>query len=146
MATRSTISIRNSDGSVTTIYCHWDGYLSYNGKILLNHYTTEEKIRQLMELGDISSLNEEIGEQHLFEFGYDKDETKTWCKSYKRDRGDLNSDARIYPSFEEMLSSMGQEYNYIFEPEDNCWYVNFYDTIGEENLKELLIEELLIYS
>jgi len=30
MATRSNIGIVNEDGSVTGIYCHWDGYPENN--------------------------------------------------------------------------------------------------------------------
>ena len=50
MGTRSNIGIINEDGSVTAIYCHWDGFLSYNGKILLNHYTTADIVNQLSTL------------------------------------------------------------------------------------------------
>ena len=38
MATRSRIAIEKQDGTVDSIYCHWDVYLSHNGKILFNHY------------------------------------------------------------------------------------------------------------
>jgi len=34
MATRSRIAIENQDGTVTSIYCHFDGYLSGVGKLL----------------------------------------------------------------------------------------------------------------
>ena len=51
MATRSHIGIKNQDNSVTYIYCHWDGYPGHNGKILLNHYQTEDKVRELMKIG-----------------------------------------------------------------------------------------------
>ncbi len=32
-----------SDGIIKSIYCHWDGYPSNNGKILLEHYNSQEK-------------------------------------------------------------------------------------------------------
>ncbi len=35
MATRSNIGIVNEDGSITGIYCHYDGYPEYVGKMLL---------------------------------------------------------------------------------------------------------------
>ncbi len=31
MATRSRIAIENQDGSVTSVYCHWDGHIETNG-------------------------------------------------------------------------------------------------------------------
>jgi hypothetical protein len=43
MGTRSTIAIQNADNTVTGIYCHWDGYVEHNGKILNENYTTESK-------------------------------------------------------------------------------------------------------
>ena len=60
MSTRSHIGIRNEDGSLDVIYCHWDGYPSYNGALLLHHYQAPEKIRELIALGDISSLAESV--------------------------------------------------------------------------------------
>jgi len=56
MATRSTIWIENEDGSRDGIYCHHDGYPDYVGMILKNNYDTDEKIRELISLGGISSL------------------------------------------------------------------------------------------
>ena len=70
MSTRSHIGIWNEDGSLDVIYCHWDGYPSYNGAVLLHHYQDPEKIRELIALGDISSLAESVKPaegEHSFE-------------------------------------------------------------------------------
>lgn len=70
MSTRSHIGIWNEDGSLDVIYCHWDGYPSYNGALLLHHYQDPEKIRELIALGDISSLAESVKPvegEHTFE-------------------------------------------------------------------------------
>ena len=64
MSTRSRIGILNDDGTVDSIYCHFDGYISNNGKILQEHYTDPAKMAELIALGDISSLAAEIGVQH----------------------------------------------------------------------------------
>ena len=58
MATRSKIAIENADGTVTAVYCHWDGYPEGNGMILAEHYRHREKVQQLIDLGSISSLQE----------------------------------------------------------------------------------------
>ena len=58
MATRSRISIENQDGTVTSIYCHWDGAIGTNGERLSQNYTTTELVSGLIELGNISSLGE----------------------------------------------------------------------------------------
>lgn len=56
MSTRSHIGIRNEDGSLDVIYCHWDGYPSYNGAVLFHHYQEQEKIRELIALEDFFLL------------------------------------------------------------------------------------------
>jgi hypothetical protein len=66
MATRSAIGFVEYDGTVTGVYCHWDGYPEYNGKILYHHYNNTEKVLELIEHGDISSLRPEIGDKHPF--------------------------------------------------------------------------------
>ena len=68
MATRSRIAIENQDGTVTSIYCHFDGYLDGVGKKLFNHYD-REKTEKLIELGDISVL----GESTLDTIAYHRD-------------------------------------------------------------------------
>lgn len=136
MATRSTIAIRNANGTVTGIYGHWDGYLSHNGQILQDHYTTEAKIRELLSNGHVSSLGPEIGEKHPFDTYNLTEEQKdprwdNWCKFYGRDRNESEQDAELFGSWEVMLSKNGQEYNYIWEPVDQCWYVEYYGRFGK---------------
>jgi hypothetical protein len=135
MATRSSISIRNEDGSYTGIYCHWDGYLSNNGRILEHHYANEDKIRQLMALGSLSSLRPEIGEKHPFDnphkWGTPEHEAwenryKDWCTAYGRDRGEKNVAAVTTHTVMDLLDKLGQEYDYLWF--DGRWHVRFYAT------------------
>jgi hypothetical protein len=49
MNTCSTIALEYADGSIKQIYCHWDGYVSHNGRILHDHYDTPEKAAELMD-------------------------------------------------------------------------------------------------
>ena len=56
MSTRSHIGIRNADGSLDVIDCHWDGYLSSNGAVLSHHDQEPEKMRELIALEDYDSL------------------------------------------------------------------------------------------
>lgn len=109
MGTRSTISIQNADGTVTSTYCHWDGCISHHGPILLNHYNTEAKVRELLALGGLSVLGEVIGKKHDFDQRYEGSGPRP-CTSYLRDR-----------SNPEILSTTGliedvdtQEFNYLF--------------------------------
>lgn len=44
------------NGIITSIYCHFDGYPSSNGKILLNKYKTKTQVEDLILGGNLSSL------------------------------------------------------------------------------------------
>ena len=61
MGTRSRIGIQFSDNSVLSVYCHWDGYPSFNGKVLRDFYNTKEKASELINGGNISSLHTNVG-------------------------------------------------------------------------------------
>lgn len=52
MGTRSLIA-HQTDTCITSIYCHWDGYLSHNGKLLRYYYRYPERVAQLIALGII---------------------------------------------------------------------------------------------
>ena len=45
MATRSTIAMKTDEGRIRSIYCHWDGYVGYNGKMLDGEYKTLDKVK-----------------------------------------------------------------------------------------------------
>jgi len=124
MGTRSTIAIENGNGTVTGIYCHWDGYTSHNGRILQENYTTEAAVRELIALGDLSSLGETIGEQTDF-----NNAAKGQCLAYGRDRGETDVEAKTYASHNDFLDKMGQEYDYLFT--NGAWTV-FGNPLAEE--------------
>ena len=60
MGTRSTIALEFADGTVQQVYCHWDGYLEHNGKILARHYMDPFKVKALVALGGFSSLSDSV--------------------------------------------------------------------------------------
>ena len=108
MGTRSTIGM--SEGfKVKAIYCHWDGYPEGVGATLAEHYTDAKKVRQLLELGNISALRQEIGEAQ--EFNSPKEE---WTIAYGRDRGDSNISAKT-DLYEELIKDQNVDYVYIFD-------------------------------
>lgn len=108
MGTRSRIGIVNGDATITSIYCHWDGYPECVGHKLINNYQTTDRVRDLVALGDLSSLGDKIGEKIDFEnCGARSDQ----CVAYLRDRGEhtpaLTHGANDWPDY-------GQEYEYLF--------------------------------
>ena len=49
MSTHSRIGILNDDGSVTSVYVHFDGYPSGVGLTLERHWTGEDEIRAMID-------------------------------------------------------------------------------------------------
>ena len=118
MGTRSTIALEFADGSVSQVYCHWDGYLSNNGEILRDSYTDPFKVARLLEGGDMSSLSD----------------TVEGCEFYTK-RGESIEDtcARRYQNVSEYFNECQQEeYDYILRPvgDKGVWYVRCYSTDG----------------
>ena len=56
MSTRSRIGIQLADESILSIYSHFDGYPEFNGVKLVENFNTREKVKELIDLGDISCL------------------------------------------------------------------------------------------
>ena len=61
MGTRSRIGIQLADESILSVYCHWDGYPSFNGVKLVENFNTREKVEALVDGGDISALWTNLG-------------------------------------------------------------------------------------
>ena len=108
MATRSTIGIRHEDGSVTKIYCHWDGYIEHNGGILQKYYNTAEKIEPLLALGNLSVLGPKPEADDTWE---SRDFER--CKPYTL-RGE---------EWGQASPSQMEEYNYLFDESEGAWIV-----------------------
>ena len=131
MATRSVIA-KLDDRGIQAIYCHNDGYLSNNGKILDQHYQNEVKVDNLIAQGDASSLKDTI-EDTIF---------------YHRDKGDcyegvkavnLNNETKL---LEHAFESCDAEVVYMFAY--GSWYV--YDNsnkIGDSSYQFIELEEAL---
>jgi len=134
MATRSTIALEFADDTVGQVYCHWDGYLSHNGKILLENYSDPFKLRSLIDLGDLSVLAAEIGTKHDFEA-----RVEGVCTFYGRDRDESDTQAKYFDNFEDYAANhQTEEYEYILR-KDGQWYVD--QGNGFELLSEVLVKE-----
>ena len=56
MGTRSRIGIAIGD-QVVSVYCHYDGYIQHNGRKLVEKFNTPELVHDLINGGDMSSLD-----------------------------------------------------------------------------------------
>jgi hypothetical protein len=144
MGTRSMIGVMHGD-NCKAVYCHWDGYLSHNGRILQEHYDSA-KANNLVALGNISSLQPNIGEKHPFsKFDTDMPDQKfeekygNMCTFYGRDRDEPYQEFKTYTSKEDLVESFNNvwaEFCYIMK--DGVWYM-----FDQDNTElRLLSEEL----
>jgi hypothetical protein len=62
MGTRATIGYLNPSNSITTTYNHYDGYPEGLGVALKNHYATDEKAKEIANMGYVSYVDAETGE------------------------------------------------------------------------------------
>ncbi len=137
MSTRSEIGTLNDDGTITSIYCHWDGYPEYNGVILFKYYTDEKIVRELIKNGDLSSLHENIEPDKNSEHSFDNPQENV-CIYYHRDRGEewTHTSYRTYSNIKEwkkVVKEGWQEYLYLFI--NGKWY--FSSTYNKIKLKDL---------
>jgi hypothetical protein len=137
MATRSTIAIEYADGTVGQVYCHWDGYLENNGRILFEHYSNPFVLRDLIDLGDISSLRPTVGTKHAFShFGTEMSSEEydrlygDMTTFYGRDRGETGTGAKSFKDFEDYKANhQYEEYEYILRNVNGVatWFVSKHD-------------------
>ena len=129
MGTRSRIGVMHGD-KCKSVYCHWDGYLAHNGRILQEHYDSS-RANHLVALGNLSTLGKEIGEKHAFsqfelraeEVQAYKELTENWTTFYMRDREEKDQEFEVSHSFDEFLEQCVEcsaEYYYIMK--DGEWY------------------------
>ena len=113
MSTRSLIGIRTAKG-YKHIYCHYDGSPEHHLPILEKCYSDPAKAEELISLGDLSVLAEEIGEKHDFDKGIDKQ--PNWCLYYGRDCEEENVDTRLTKTIKEAYKRQDDvEYIYVLE-------------------------------
>ena len=111
MGTRARIGKELSDGSILSVYHHWDGYPSWLGKTLVAQYNTKEKVAELIDGGDMSSCwSDSIWGKQLPKGEY--------APEYYSARGE-DCPPRLDKDMEEFFS-MGEEYSYIFRNGD--WF------------------------
>ena len=126
MATRSRIGIELSDGSVLSVYCHWDGYPEFNGVKLVEHFNSRDAVTELIDGGDISALwtnerwSNDLLDRHREAYG----------PQYYSQRGEncpprLDADLCDY-----LLAVNAEEYHYLFR--SGKWVCYEMNPLGNE--------------
>ena len=104
MSTRSNIGILNNDGSISYVYCHFDGYPSNVGAILLQKYDTAEKVRALIAQGNISSLGDPNRLEVEPEFYTSRGEELEVCQT------------------DDIEAMKQQDFSYLYDTGENAWH------------------------
>ena len=113
MGTRSRVAVMHGD-VCKSVYCHYDGYLDYTGRILQAHYDST-LANELIARGDNSGVKETLAEMNFYS-----------------DRGEEDVSWQVSHSFEEFLEQVVGccgEYYYVMR--DGVWYAGcVYQTEG----------------
>ena len=104
MGTRSRVGVMH--GTVCkSVYCHYDGYLEYTGKLLLENYDSA-LANELVARGDNSGVQKTLDVMNFYS-----------------ERGETDVSWQVSHNFEEFLEQVhncGGEYYYIMR--DGVWY------------------------
>lgn len=121
MSTRARIAIALPNGYYRSIYSHWNGHPDYLGRMLVEHYSSDERIRALIALGSICCLAPRLapydGETHSFE-----QPAPGVTVAYGRDRGETDTEAALSKSLRTLIRRAHQcwaEYLYLWQ--DGVW-------------------------
>ena len=118
MATRGRVGLELADGSILSIYSHWDNYPEWAGRILRTHYNTREKVAELVDGGDVSCL--------WTDERWDDSSDGSYGPEYYSQRGE-DCPPRLDKNIGEYLCQ-GEEYAYVFRNgEWVCYNMNQFD-------------------
>jgi hypothetical protein len=114
MATRSAIGYQLPSGRIKAVYCHWDGYPSHQVPILIEHYNTISKVRDLIKPGGMSSLRTKETWERIGEDARDPQPL------YYHERGEKDVGPKIAKSIEDSTKFWNDvwcEHLYVFVPD-----------------------------
>jgi len=125
MSTHASIAVEHEDGTISAVYCHFDGYLSGVGKDLVAHFNSLKAAEELIKKGDLSGTNSSEGKPKYYtDDGEDFEDVKP----------------RFYQNLGEYLKKIGDdicgEYDYLFT--DGEWKVLSNSRVRLKNTSKLI--------
>lgn len=154
MATRSTIEIKTRSGKTHLIFCHWDGYPSNNGRILLNYYRSAKKVKELISMGNLSSLERYIHPKSVGRVSkYDSEKhiyvKKTTTEPHSGDNKhmdvcvfwdrDLGHDLKYCRSVSNINPYIDRDWEYRYVESERKWYFRKHDIMRSVNNREWVV-------
>lgn len=129
MSTRSYIAIKEN-GIYQYIYNHCDSYIDKLGIMLYHHYSDINKLKELISLGNTGSIYSKIENtansyaEHLGRPAEERGTVFQWRERMWEPCGDMVEWDECKPNQTEDISELFvDEYVYIFDTEDNKWYM-----------------------
>ena len=147
MSTNSRLGLRLADGSILSVYHHWDGYPEWLGVVLNEQYNTRESIAELIDGGDMSSCYSDN------EYDYEKQEfiKRDPRPEYYTDRGEKLEDVapKLSKDEKEYLVTTNKccgEFAYIFELNNTwrCIALNFWNPVTKSFNDTVQYDEMTI--
>ena len=133
MGTRSRIGIQLKDDSILSVYCHYDGYPSFNGRVLREFYNTKEKVSRLINGGDMSCTwtnagwnNETLPEMGPLHYTMRGESIENNAPELSKDHGE----------YLKMSADSDEEYSYLFaDGEWICYNTRSWDDAFMEKVE-----------
>jgi hypothetical protein len=137
MSTPCLIAVQRPKG-FGVVVCHSDGYTTYMGPMLTQHYSNRRKLEGLVANRDMSILRENVGRKHKHHEHYTGKlpwhlypaNVHRWTTFYQRDRGEPDSamNKQYVGSFPALLREAEHWYNlyvYTLKGVWRFWTSNF---------------------
>ena len=138
MGTRSHVAVKYKSGKVKCVYLHQDGYPSNAGLTLYLRYNTPRKAKQLVNMGNIWSIDKRLSPRKKLDyraFDYDKKEPlvehgkeyrhEGVCAFYHRDFGH-KKEVMIFDTLEEARE---HDFTYVYIESENRWvFCSYYNS------------------
>ena len=113
MSTNGRIAIKHQDGTLVSVYHHWDSYPEWLGVTLEKKFNTKESIEKLISGGDMSSCDSDTD--------WNRNQLKKSKPCYYSERGEC-CPPRTSKSIKELIEiNCGQEFAYVFDVTTNKW-------------------------
>ena len=136
MSTRSMILREEEDGRYLGIYCHYDGHVEHNGRILTTHYKSRKKVCELLGLGDLSRLAPRLRPRSDRPHNFSSAQSDV-CVFFGRDRGEIVTRAE-YVTLEKLNKDGNIEFTYVYGLDGEWRY--FEHKQLNDGLKEICVE------
>ena len=141
MGTRSRIGLALGPDKIISVYCHYDGYIQHNGRILKEHYKTKEQVSALIDGGGMSSLRTKhtwdsaplkrqiIKADGTKEVVYMEHPDGSWMMDIEKEEPGPQYYTERGEEVEVMVSTFdefckdtcGEEWCYLFTPDEICY-------------------------